>query len=120
MKIALIHYRLIHRGGLENRLKNYIAHWRKEGHDITVICAKYEADLPFLNEINLIHLSPGITLKPFRKLKFSKLVKKHLLSNTYDLSISLGRTEGQQMVLAPSNHLGYMQAHGKKRKSFSR
>ena len=117
MKIALIHYRLINRGGLENRLKNYSTWLCQNGHDVDIICAKEEnIDIP--SEISIIKIGLGWTPKLLRKWRFSQKVKEYLSAHEYDLSLSLGRTQGQDIVLAPSNHLGYMKAHGQKKKKW--
>ena len=116
MKVALIHYRLINRGGLENRLKNYSSWLIENGHEVDIICAKYDTDVDIPLAANIKCLPINWMPKQIKKWVFSRKVAKYLKAHSYDLSLSLGRTNGQEIVLAPSNHLGYMVAHQQKSK----
>lgn len=110
MKIALIHYRITLRGGLETRLVNYTNYLVQEGHEVTIICAKNKGEVTFPKSVKIVKLSLGITPKVFRMMAFNYNVKRYLTKNHFDFSLSLGRTYHQDAVLAPSNHQGYLDA----------
>ncbi|MEM7104395.1 MAG: glycosyltransferase [Bacteroidota bacterium] len=114
MRIALIHYRLILKGGLETRLRNYVYEFHARGYGVTIICAKLSEEVELPNGVEVVRLSPGLTPKPFRKWRFSNLVDRYLTQHKFDFSLSLGRTTGQDAVLAAANHKGYMKAMGKR------
>lgn len=113
--IALIHFRLTRSGGLETRLFNYISTLRARGYRITVITARISPEVILPPDVELIHLSYGMTpkLMRLRQWDFARQVAGHLAQNRYDFSLSLGRTFGQQAVLAAGNHRGYLLAQGK-------
>lgn len=48
--------------------------------------------------------------KPIRMWFFNSGLKKIMNENSFDLSLSLGRTSHQDLVLCPGTHLGYMDA----------
>lgn len=110
MKVALIHYRLIHFGGLETRLKNYIRFFTGRGDEVTVICARYSPEVQLPDGVKLVKLSPGLALKPYRQQAFSRKLGRYMKNHSFDISLSLGRTGHQQLVLCPGNHKGYLKA----------
>ncbi len=57
--------------------------------------------------------------KPLRPWWFYQKVSNFIKENAFDFSLSLGRTAGQNAVLAPANHLAYLNFLGKTNKSFS-
>ncbi len=113
MKIALIHYRITLRGGLETRLVNYTNYLVAQGHNVTIICAKNKEEIDFPESVKIVQLPLGIIPKPLRMLAFNHRIKKYLSRNSFDFSLSLGRTYQQDAVLAPSNHQGFLTATGK-------
>jgi len=115
MKVALIYYRLMLRGGLETRLFNYMNFFIKRGDEVTLICAKVSPDIEIPQKVKVVKLSLGIVLKPYRQWHFSEKVKSYLKKHKFDFSLSLGRTVGQDLVLAPGNHLGFIEAMDKKK-----
>lgn len=110
MKIALIHYRITLRGGLETRLVNYTNYLLQEGHEVTIICAKNKGEVTFPKSVKIVRLPLGITPKVFRMMAFNYRIKRYLTKHHFDFSLSLGRTYHQDAVLAPSNHQGYLDA----------
>ncbi len=114
MKIALIHYRLIYRGGLERRLFNYASYLIEQGYEVDVIVAKRTPDAQLPEAVRVHVLSPGLMPKVFRQRYFDYLLGKFMQHRTYDLSLSLMRTSHQDLVLCPGNHLGFLRAMGKK------
>lgn len=119
MHIALIHYRLARQGGLETRLFNYINWFVEAGHQVTVIYARKRGEIALPAKVTTIQASPGLTLKPFRRIAFSNKVERLLAKGSYDFSLSLGRTVGQDAVLAAANHRGFLKALGKKKRGLS-
>ncbi|MCD6367025.1 MAG: glycosyltransferase family 4 protein [Bacteroidales bacterium] len=115
MKVALIYHRLMLRGGLETRLFNYMNFFIKKGDEVTLICAKVAPAIKIPQEVKIIKLNLGITPKLYRQWNFSKKVESYLKENKFDLSLSLGRTVGQDLVLAPGNHLGFVASMNKRK-----
>lgn len=109
MKVALIHYRLIHFGGLETRLKNYIRFFHERGDHIQVICAKFNSDIILPKGTQVEVIGAGMLPKPFRQGRFDARLGRYMQKHTFDFSLSLGRTSHQQFILCPGNHLGYLQ-----------
>jgi hypothetical protein len=119
MHIALIHYRLARQGGLETRLFNYVNWFVAAGHQVTVIYARKRGEIGLHAGVKAIQASPGLTLKPFRRIAFSNKVERLLAKGSYDFSLSLGRTVGQDAVLAAANHRGFLKALGRKKRGLS-
>ncbi|TAE50162.1 MAG: glycosyltransferase family 1 protein [Bacteroidetes bacterium] len=119
MKIALIHYRLILRGGLERRLVNYAEYLQAQGHEVHVIVAKRSPEAQLHPGVHIHTLSPGLVPKVFRQRYFDYLLGRFMQKNSFDLSLSLMRTSHQDMVLCPANHLGFLQAEGRGPRSLS-
>lgn len=119
MRIAILHYRLIRRGGLETRLLNYLEEFSRKGHHTTVFCAKRDHNIPLPPNVEVRRLHLGIMLKPFRAWYFSYKAQRAIAPLDFDFVLSLGRTQSQDAVLMPGGHLGYMAALGKKWKSLS-
>ena len=117
MKVALIHYRLVNRGGLETRLINYSNYFVERGDEVTIICAKKSDDVDIPKEVKVVKIKLGIVPNPFRKLNFAVQVSKYMESHSFDFSLSLSRTYSQDAVLAPGNHLGYLISNNKSFKS---
>ena len=113
MKIALIYYRITLRGGLETRLINYTNYFVKQGHEVTIVCAKDKDEVTFPKSVKIVRLPIGIVPKPLRMLAFNFRLKRYFQKAQYDFTFSLGRTFYQDAVLAPSNHEGYLRAMNK-------
>jgi glycosyltransferase involved in cell wall biosynthesis len=114
MKIALIHYRILRRGGLETRLINYANFLAAAGHDVTIVCAKKTDEVTFSDAIKIVKLSRGIVPKVLQLLYFNRQLRRFFQQNHFDFRLSLGRTFYQDAVLAPNNHAGFLEAMGKK------
>ncbi|MBK9292264.1 MAG: glycosyltransferase family 4 protein [Bacteroidetes bacterium] len=119
MKVALIHYRLIHFGGLETRLKNYISYFHQQGHEVDVVCAKYNPEIVLPQGSKVHKIGAGILPRPFRQRGFDQRLGSFMRHHSYDFSLSLGRTSHQQYVLSPGNHLGYLRSLERKACSLS-
>ncbi|MCF8464267.1 MAG: glycosyltransferase family 4 protein [Flavobacteriales bacterium] len=110
MRIALIHYRLLRKGGLETRLFNYLNYYSSKGHQVHLIVSKIDADLIIPTSIKIHQVNLKRVPKPIRMWFFNKGLKDIMAENSFDLSISLGRTSHQDLVMCPGTHLGYMKA----------
>ena len=112
MRIALIHYRLLRKGGLETRLFNYLNYYTAQGHEVHLIVSKIDADVVIPNSIQIHQINLKRVPKPIRMWFFNTGLKEIMKKNTFDLSVSLGRTSHQDLVMCPGTHLGYMKALG--------
>ncbi len=110
MRIALIHYRLERNGGLETRLLNYIRHFSAAGHEVTVVVAKVDATIVLPEGVRLEQVNLSRVPKPLRQYFLDRALRDIITRDRFDLSLSLGRTSHQDMVLCPGNHLGYLKA----------
>lgn len=116
MKIALIHYKLVKKGGLETRLLNYIDQFVALGNQVSVFSVRIDSSIKLPPDVEIIKVKLGIVPNPFRKWYFNVKLGRIIRKQKFDFSLSLGRTSHQDAVLAPSNHLGYLKALGIERK----
>jgi glycosyltransferase involved in cell wall biosynthesis len=114
MRIALIHYRLLRNGGLETRLFNYLNYFVSQGHDVHLIVSKIDPSVKIDSSITIHQINLKRVPKPIRMWFFNSGLKKIMAVSSFDLSLSLGRTSHQDLVLCPGTHLGYMDALGLK------
>ncbi len=114
MKIALVHSRLLRKGGLETRLFSYIESFRKAGHQVTVIVYKVDPAIRLPEDVRLIHINLNPIPRQIRILFFDHFLKKVVTENRFDFVLSLERTSHQDAVLVPGNHRGFMKSRGKR------
>lgn len=107
------------KGGLETRLRNYIDYFLSRGDEVTVICSRVDAGVKLSEKVTLVKLNTRYFPKPLRPWLFYQKVRNYLKETAFDFSLSLGRTAGQDAVLAPANHLAYLNFLGKISRSFS-
>lgn len=119
IKVALIHAKLGLKGGLETRLQNYIEFFLLRGDEVTVVCSRVDTEVTLDARVTLIKLNTRYFPKPLRPWLFYQKVRSYLKDTRFDFSLSLGRTAGQHAVLAPANHLAYLNFLGKGSQSFS-
>jgi len=119
MKIALIHTRLLRRGGLETRLFSYMEWFSAHGHEVTVIVGKLGKDVVPPANVRLILINLKPIPKPLRDLAFDWKLPDVMEQNEFDFVLSLARTSHQDAVLAPGNHLGFMKATKRRFKGLS-
>lgn len=110
MRIALIHYRLLRKGGLETRLLNYIHYFVGQGHEVNLIVSKIDPSVEIPESVRIHQINLKRVPKPVRMWFFNTGLKKVMQQESFDLSLSLGRTSHQDLVLCPGTHLGYMDA----------
>jgi glycosyltransferase involved in cell wall biosynthesis len=118
-KIALIHPRLILRGGLESRLLNYMKWFSDEGFDVTVFCFKQDESISLPENVQVHKFNMKWVPKIYRHRYFSRLLANENIKERFDLVLSLGRTSHQHAVLGPGNHIGYLKAFDRSPKSLS-
>ncbi|MEK7774768.1 MAG: glycosyltransferase family 4 protein [Candidatus Zixiibacteriota bacterium] len=110
MRIALIHNRLIHRGGLETRLFSYIDEFRSRGHSVSLVVSKISPDITLPDDVEIIKVNLSYIPKLFRDYWLSRSIGRLHLTESFDFTLSLARTPYQSAVLAPGNHLGFLKA----------
>ncbi|NJM93742.1 MAG: glycosyltransferase family 4 protein, partial [Cytophagales bacterium] len=88
------------------------AEFVRRGHEVHLVVSRIGRHFPLPSEVRVHHLRTWSWNKKKQRIRFSQQVQ-HLLRRThFDLSFSLGRTAGQDVVLAPANHLGFKRAEG--------
>jgi glycosyltransferase involved in cell wall biosynthesis len=115
MRIALVHNRLYRLGGLETRLFSYITQMRELGHSVTVITYKVGADVQLPNDVRIIRVDMRFIPKLFRDFWLDWRLKQITKKEKFDFVLSLTKTSNQDAVLAPGNHLGFLNATNKQR-----
>lgn len=120
MKIALLHYWVSLRGGLETRLFNYVRELTSRGHQVTIFCAKADK-IPLPDGVKIVKVPGRFMIKTFRLRYwyFANRLAKQIEGHDFDFRLSLGRTFAQDGVLAAGNHLGYLRALGQSRRKIS-
>lgn len=113
MRIALVHTRLLYRGGLETRLFSYMEFLRDAGHEVTVIVYRVGRGVAVPPGIRLIHIKLHLVRKWDKARVFDRRLGRVLEKEGFDFVLSLGRTTHHDAVLLPGNHLGYLKALGK-------
>ena len=101
-------------GGLESRLHNYVEWLTSRGHEVTLLCQRFDPKVSWPQGTKQVRLSAGLTPKVLRNIMYNRKLSAYMKENSFDLSISMQRTWSQDAVLAASNHRGYMQAMKKK------
>ena len=119
MRIALVHTRILYRGGLETRLFSYMRYLRDAGHEVTVIVFRVGRGVKVPDGIRVIHVRLPHIPKVSRAKVFDGRLEKILSKEQFDFVLSLGRTSHHDAVLLPGNHLGYLKALGKEPKGKS-
>lgn len=114
MKIALVHSRLLRKGGLETRLFSYMEFLNREGHDVSVIVHKVGRGETVPDGVRVIHTSLKPIPKPFRAPLFDRRLLKVRKKYDFDFVLSLTKTSHQDAVLAPGNHIGFLTAIDKR------
>jgi glycosyltransferase involved in cell wall biosynthesis len=114
MRIALIHTRLLYRGGLESRLIAYMRYLQAQGHAVTVCVYKQDP---------AVEVPKGVAVKRFRLRWLPKMLRawffnrslaRYFAKEKFDLRISLGRTTCHDAMIVAGNHLAFLQAMGRK------
>ena len=78
-----------------------------------MIVSKIDPNIKIPASVAIHFINLKIIPKPIRLWFFNKGIAKVMRKEKFDVSLSLGRTSNQQMVLCPGTHLGYMKALGK-------
>lgn len=118
-RIALIHPRLIRRGGLETRLLNYMEWFSNKGCYVTVYCFKRDESIALPKNVSVHQFNLKWIPKLYRHRYFSYLLKKEGVRSKHDFTLSLGRTNHQDAVLGPGNHKGFLRAFEKSASTLS-
>lgn len=113
MNIALIHIRLMNKGGLETRLINYMNYFLAKGDQVTIITSKISGEIQLPNSVKVVQLELSKYPKFIRHLFFNYQLETYLKSNVYDYALSLERTWSQAHLIAPNTHIGFLKAQHK-------
>jgi glycosyltransferase involved in cell wall biosynthesis len=119
VSVALIHYRLVARGGLESRLQNYIQAFLSLNCKVELIAAWMHPDFYIPEQVKVTLIKPGIYPKWYLQASFGNKVKSYLKSGGFDLSFAMFRIPGVDILVVPGTHLGYRKALGKQFFTFS-
>ncbi len=114
MRIALIHTRLQYKGGLESRLIAYMRYLHAHGHAVTVCVWRREADVQVPDGVQVELFKLRWLPKVFRAWFFDRKLNRYFAENAFDLRISLGRTTSHDAMIVAGNHLGFLEAMGRK------
>lgn len=110
MKIALIHIRLMNKGGLETRLINYMNYFLANGHEVTIITSKISGEVNIPANVHVLQIPLSKYPKVVRHLLFSYKLEKLLKTHSFDYTLSLERTWSQDHLIAPNTHIGFLKA----------
>jgi glycosyltransferase involved in cell wall biosynthesis len=113
MRIALVHTRLLLRGGLETRLFSYMRYLRDLGHEVTVIVYKVGQGAEVEPGVKLLRVPMRWVPKPFRAWVFDRKLKKVLADGNFDFVLSLGRTTHHDAVIVAGVHRAFNAAMGR-------
>lgn len=117
MRIALIHTRLIYRGGLESRLLAYMKYLHEAGHQVTICVYKRDSNVQVPKGVEVKRFKLRWLPKMFRAWVFDRRLRKYFEQEKFDFRLSLGRTTCHDAMIVAGNHLGFLDAMGKNRKS---
>jgi glycosyltransferase involved in cell wall biosynthesis len=114
VRIALIHTRLLLRGGLESRLLSYMGHFHAQGHQVTLYVHKRDPAVRVPEGVRVEVLPLKWIPKPLRAPFFDRLLHRRLAQQPQDLVISLGRTTCHDAVVVAGVHRAFQRALGKR------
>jgi len=120
MRIALIHMRHAHTGGVERYLNLLSGHLAEAGHQPVIVCRSHQE--PLHAGIEFVKLRPVSIGAAARMLNFAKAVEAHVKSTNYDLVYNLGRSWTHDVIrLGGGCHQTYLDlAHDATRTSLER
>ena len=113
MNIALIHHQYMPRGGIETQLINYAHGLNDQGHNITIIASKVGPAATVPAGAQVLKADVSRIPKPMRKFFFNRRVGRLMEQHTFDLSIALGRTCYQDVMVCGGTHKGFLVAMNK-------
>ncbi len=104
---------MMHKGGLETRLFNYMNYFLERGHHVTIISSKINKEIKLPEGVTLVKHDLSKCPRQLRHLFFSNWLVGFMTQHHFDYSLSLERTWGQQRLIAPSTHIGYLKGQQK-------
>lgn len=119
MRIAIVHTRLLFKGGLETRLWSYMRHLQGLGHEVNLIVFQIGEGISAPPGVRIFKVNISWVPKPLRAWVFDRHVGRIVKVENFDFVLSLGRNSHQDALLLPGNHLGYLKAMGKRWKGLS-
>lgn len=115
MKVAPIHYQYLRKGGMERYLVDLIKGFTDAGDEVTVMTSKVASDAPLAGRCHIISINLSMIPKKLRGYFFNRRVGRLLPRHSFDLTISLSRTSGQQIMICGRTHRSYLSHMGKMR-----
>ena len=115
MKIALLHTRLLRKGGLETRLFSYLEYLHAAGHSVTVVVGKVGKDARVPDGVRVVRLPmwwvPSTWLHPV----FDYFLGRVVARGNFDFVLSLTKSTHQDAILAAGNHPGFLRSRPDRR-----
>jgi glycosyltransferase involved in cell wall biosynthesis len=108
MKIALIHHQYVSRGGMERYLVDLVKGFSEAGDEVILLTSKVDPKTPYLGRCRVVRNNVSLVPKPLRKVFFSGKLSRILERLKCDLSLSVTRSIGQDMVICGGTHIGYL------------
>ncbi len=108
MKIALIHHQYVSRGGMERYLVDLVKGFSEAGDEVILLTSKVDPKTPYLDRCRVVRNNVTLVPKPLRKVFFSGKLSRILERLKCDLSLSVTRSIGQDMVICGGTHIGYL------------
>jgi len=108
MKIALIHYKLKHLGGMESYLLNLIDGFNEQNDEVHIYTSAIGANISVHKKCIIKKLTTFILLKKYRLVRFYQTCQNYIKDNDYDIIISLSHTYCQDILICGGTHLGFL------------
>ena len=108
MKIALLHTRLLRKGGLETRLFSYMEYLHGAGHEVTLIVARVGKGISVPDGVRLIKIPLWWVPQTYLHPVFDFFLKRQIQRGKFDFVLSLTKSTCQDAILAPGNHPGFL------------
>jgi len=119
VRVALIHYRLVARGGLESRIQNYIRAFLQLNCKVELIAAWMHPEFSIPDEVQVTLIRPGVYPKWYLHTSFGNKVQEYCSKQDFDLTFAMFRVPGVDALVVPGTHLGYRKALNHRFFSFS-
>ncbi len=100
---------------MERYLASLVKGFTDYGDTVTVLTARVDPDAPFVDRCRTVTTNLSMVPKPFRAGAFARRVRKLIRTLDCDVSISLTRTWGQDIMICGGTHLAYLDYMGKRR-----
>ncbi|UCD18113.1 MAG: glycosyltransferase family 4 protein [Candidatus Zixiibacteriota bacterium] len=110
MKIALIHHQYVRKGGMESYLTDLVKGFSGAGDSVDLITSKVDPETPGLDRCRIIKNNVSVIPKPLRKYFFSRWLPEFIENRGYDLTLSVTRSSGQDIIVSGGTHRGFLRS----------